>query len=78
MSKATTCSSVAFKSKYEQLSPITWDQLVGALHECDTKRCTRARAGALLETHQREDGSVTVPEVLRPYLGGTEILEPVA
>ncbi len=33
---------------------------------------------ALLETHQREDGSVTVPEVLRPYLGGLEILEPVA
>jgi len=33
---------------------------------------------ALLETHQREDGSVAVPEVLRPYLGGMEILEPVA
>lgn len=33
---------------------------------------------ALLETHQREDGSVTVPEVLRPYLGGMEVLEPVA
>ncbi len=33
---------------------------------------------ALLETHQREDGSVTVPQVLRPYLGGMEILEPVA
>ncbi len=33
---------------------------------------------ALLETHQREDGSVEVPEVLRPYLGGLEILEPVA
>lgn len=33
---------------------------------------------ALLETHQREDGSVAVPEVLRPYLGGLEILEPVA
>lgn len=32
---------------------------------------------ALLETHQREDGSVAVPEVLRPYLGGLEILEPV-
>lgn len=31
---------------------------------------------ALLETHQREDGSVTVPEVLRPYLGGLEIMEP--
>jgi seryl-tRNA synthetase len=33
---------------------------------------------ALLETHQRVDGSVLVPEVLRPYLGGLEVLEPVA
>jgi seryl-tRNA synthetase len=32
---------------------------------------------AMLETHQREDGSVVVPEVLRPFLGGLEILEPV-
>ena len=31
---------------------------------------------ALLETHQRADGSVTVPEVLRPYLGGLDVLEP--
>lgn len=33
---------------------------------------------ALLETHQREDGSVAVPEPLRPYLGGLAVLEPVA
>lgn len=33
---------------------------------------------ALLETHQRADGSVTVPEVLRPYLGGLEVMEPIA
>ena len=32
---------------------------------------------ALLENHQREDGSVWVPPVLRPYLGGRELLEPV-
>lgn len=32
---------------------------------------------ALLETHQRADGSVLVPEVLRPYLGGLDVLEPV-
>ena len=32
---------------------------------------------AILETHQRADGSVVVPEVLRPYLGGLEVLEPV-
>ncbi|QEV19009.1 serine--tRNA ligase [Streptomyces alboniger] len=33
---------------------------------------------ALLENHQQADGSVWVPEVLRPYLGGREILEPIA
>jgi seryl-tRNA synthetase len=33
---------------------------------------------ALLETHQREDGSVTVPDVLRPFLGGLEVMEPIA
>ncbi|WP_084704789.1 serine--tRNA ligase [Phaeacidiphilus oryzae] len=32
---------------------------------------------AILENHQREDGSVVVPEALRPYLGGREILEPI-
>ncbi|MBQ3359016.1 MAG: serine--tRNA ligase [Microbacterium sp.] len=31
---------------------------------------------ALLETHQQADGSVHVPEVLRPYLGGLEVLTP--
>ena len=33
---------------------------------------------ALLENHQQADGFVRVPEVLRPYLGGREVLEPVA
>lgn len=33
---------------------------------------------AILETHQNADGSVTVPEALRPYLGGLEVLEPIA
>ncbi|MER7747950.1 serine--tRNA ligase [Streptomyces bacillaris] len=33
---------------------------------------------ALLENHQLPDGSVRVPEMLRPYLGGREVLEPVA
>ena len=32
---------------------------------------------ALLENHQQADGSVYVPEVLRPYLGGLELLTPV-
>jgi len=32
---------------------------------------------AILETHQQADGSVTVPEVLRPYLGGIDVLRPI-
>jgi seryl-tRNA synthetase len=31
----------------------------------------------LLENHQRPDGSVTIPEPLRPYLGGRDVLLPV-
>lgn len=33
---------------------------------------------AILETHQQQDGSVVVPEILRPYLRGQEVLRPVA
>lgn len=31
---------------------------------------------AVLENYQNADGSVTVPEALRPYLGGQEVLKP--
>ena len=31
---------------------------------------------ALLETHQQPDGSVLIPEVLRPYFGGLERIGP--
>jgi seryl-tRNA synthetase len=31
---------------------------------------------AVLENYQQADGSVVVPEVLRPYMGGLEIIEP--
>jgi seryl-tRNA synthetase len=30
---------------------------------------------ALLENYQQEDGSVIVPEVLRPYMGGAEVIK---
>ncbi|MDN5293681.1 MAG: seryl-tRNA synthetase [Eubacteriales bacterium] len=31
---------------------------------------------AILENYQQEDGSVVIPEVLRPYMGGKEIIRP--
>ncbi|MEO6509464.1 MAG: serine--tRNA ligase [Nocardioides sp.] len=33
---------------------------------------------ALLETHQQADGSVKVPQALQPYLGGLDVIKPVA
>jgi seryl-tRNA synthetase len=33
---------------------------------------------AVLENYQQEDGSVTIPEVLRPYMNGQDALLPVA
>jgi seryl-tRNA synthetase len=32
----------------------------------------------LLENHQQADGSVVLPQALRPYLGGLEVLKPGA
>jgi seryl-tRNA synthetase len=31
---------------------------------------------AILENYQRQDGSVEVPEVLRPWMGGLTVIEP--
>jgi len=31
---------------------------------------------AILENYQNEDGSLTIPEVLRPYMGGKETILP--
>jgi seryl-tRNA synthetase len=33
---------------------------------------------AVLENYQQADGSVTVPDILRPYMGGIEKLEPIS
>jgi seryl-tRNA synthetase len=30
---------------------------------------------AIMEYYQNDDGTVTVPEALRPYMGGREVIE---
>jgi seryl-tRNA synthetase len=50
---------------------------VGFVHTLNGSGLALPRAfAAILETFQREDGSVMIPEVLRPYMGGLELLEP--
>jgi seryl-tRNA synthetase len=40
----------------------------------NTALATSRTMMAILEVHQRKDGSVSVPEALRPYLGDNEVI----
>ena len=56
-----------------------FDDKVQAISTLNGTLCAIPRAiVAILETHQQADGSVRVPQALRPYLGGRELLTPVA
>jgi len=51
---------------------------VGPISTLNGTLCAMTRTiVAILETHQQADGSVRVPEALRPHLGGLEVLKPV-
>jgi seryl-tRNA synthetase len=47
------------------------------VHTCNGSTLGLPRTiAALLETHRQPDGSVRLPEVLHPYLGGTTVIAP--
>lgn len=51
------------------------DGTLELIHTNDATAFALGRAMiAIIENNQQEDGSVTIPEVLRPYLGGREVL----
>lgn len=54
----------------------------GQIHTCFTLNNTMVASPRILipilENFQNEDGSVTVPEALRPYMNGLEVIEPKA
>jgi seryl-tRNA synthetase len=51
------------------------DGTIEFMHMNDATAFSMSRAPiAIVENYQNENGTVTVPEVLRPYLGGREIL----
>jgi seryl-tRNA synthetase len=53
----------------------------GKVHFCHTLNgsglATSRVFPALLEQFQQADGSVIIPEVLRPFMGGISVLKPV-
>ncbi|MEU0911764.1 serine--tRNA ligase [Streptomyces althioticus] len=74
----STSDCTEFQSRRLQIR-VREDKKVRPLATLNGTLCAVPRTiVAILENHQQPDGSVRVPEVLRPYLGGREILEPVA
>ncbi|WP_225641880.1 serine--tRNA ligase [Streptomyces werraensis] len=74
----STSDCTEFQSRRLQIR-VREDRKVRPLATLNGTLCAVPRTiVAILENHQQPDGSVRVPEVLRPYLGGREILEPVA
>ncbi|PZH21197.1 serine--tRNA ligase [Streptomyces sp. NTH33] len=74
----STSDCTEFQSRRLQIR-VREDKKVRPLATLNGTLCAVPRTiVAILENHQQADGSVRVPEVLRPHLGGREVLEPVA
>ncbi len=54
------------------------DGTLEPVHMNDATALSQRPLIAILENYQNEDGSVTIPEVLRPYMGGKERIEKLA
>ncbi|MFC4652052.1 serine--tRNA ligase [Lactococcus nasutitermitis] len=73
----SSCSNCEdFQARRSQIRYRDEDGKVQLLHTLNGSGLAVGRTvAAILENYQNEDGSVTVPEALRPYLGGLEIIK---
>ena len=75
-------SSVSNARDYQaRRGMIRYKDKEGKMHFCHTLNgsglATSRIFPALLEQNQQADGSVIVPEVLRPFMGGISVLKPI-
>ena len=75
-------SSVSNARDYQaRRGKIRYKDKDGKMHFCHTLNgsglATSRVFPALLEQYQQEDGSVLIPEVLQPFMGGIKILKPI-
>ena len=72
----TSCSNCTdFQTRNLNIRVRRNDGTVEMLHSLNGTAVSLARSlVVILENFQNEDGTLTVPEVLRPYLGGREVL----
>ena len=73
----SSCSNCEdFQARRAQIRYRDEDGKVNLLHTLNGSGLAVGRTvAAILENYQNEDGSVTVPEVLRPYMGGVEVIK---
>ena len=76
------CSSVSNARDYQaRRGMMRYKDKDGKVHYCHTLNgsglATSRLIPAILEQNQQEDGSVIIPEVLRPFMGGLEKLSPI-
>lgn len=73
----SSCSNCEdFQARRAQIRYRDEDGKVNLLHTLNGSGLAVGRTvAAILENYQNEDGSVTVPEVLRPYVGGLEVIK---
>ncbi len=72
----TSCSNCTdFQARNLNIRVRRKDGSVEMIHTLNGTAVSLARSLiTIIENYQNEDGSLTVPEVLRPYLGGREVL----
>ncbi len=73
----SSCSNFGdFQARRANIKYRTEDKKVRFIHTLNGSGLAIGRTlAAILENYQQEDGSVIVPEVLRPYMGGIERIE---
>ncbi len=73
----SSCSNCEdFQARRAQIRYRDEDGKVNLLHTLNGSGLAVGRTvAAILENYQNEDGTVTVPEVLRPYMGGLEVIK---
>lgn len=74
----SSCSNTEdFQARRAQIRYRDEDGKVKLLHTLNGSGLAVGRTvAAILENYQNEDGSVTIPEVLRPYMGGIDVIRP--
>lgn len=74
----SSCSNTEdFQARRAQIRYRDEDGKVKLLHTLNGSGLAIGRTvAAILENYQNADGSVTIPEVLRPYMGGVEVIQP--